>query len=192
VPAEAILATGLFYYDIENIIDSHLEFQQALHDVNPMEYHQDDPCTWKEFGLMPRDHLNQYAGHIPVRSGRCVVFPNVLQHRPSGFQLSDPLFHQVAKGHRKILVFFLINPDTPIVSTQHVPIQQLEIKTRHLQSVFQGIRAIPAVAIHLVAECLTLPHDQAIQNRARLMDIRSHVADASGEYFEETVSLCEH
>jgi hypothetical protein len=49
-----------------------------------------------------------------------------LQVQP--FKLADP----AKPGVRKILVFFLVDPGTPVLSTARVPPQRLDWMVRHL------------------------------------------------------------
>ncbi|KAI7827766.1 hypothetical protein BX661DRAFT_182406 [Kickxella alabastrina] len=56
--------------------------------------------------------LIQEIGRVEAKRGRCVVFPNMYQHRVEGFQLKDPK----RSGCRKIFAFFFIDPTTRIPS----------------------------------------------------------------------------
>src|SRR4029077_12048993 len=66
------------------------------------------------------DARNQVLGPASAPAGRCLAFPNVLQHRVGSFRLADP----TRPGHRKILAFFLVDPSESVVSTSDVPPQQ--------------------------------------------------------------------
>ena len=58
VPAERILATGLYYYDVQNICDSRLRFRLPLADVDDAtDYRQDDPQV----------ALNREMGEVSVK-----------------------------------------------------------------------------------------------------------------------------
>ncbi len=61
-------------------------------------------------------------GSITTSEDQCIVFPNTLLHAVSDFKSQD----DTKNGYRKQLVFFLINPSTPILSTSTVPPQQPE------------------------------------------------------------------
>ncbi|ORY47307.1 hypothetical protein BCR33DRAFT_848677 [Rhizoclosmatium globosum] len=63
-----------------------------------------------------------YKGEIETLQGRCVVFPNHLPHRVKPFALQD----KTRPGYRKILAFFFVDPDTRILSTSDVGIQQAD------------------------------------------------------------------
>lgn len=57
---------------------------------------------------------------MKTTEGRCIAFPNIYQHRIQPFNLED----KSKPGHRKIVAFFLINPDRPVPATTAVPPQQ--------------------------------------------------------------------
>jgi hypothetical protein len=67
------------------------------------------------------DLLNQNLGSIITKSGRAIAFPNLYQHCVAPFSLLD----NSKPGHRKILVFFLVDPAYHILSTALVPPQQV-------------------------------------------------------------------
>lgn len=121
---EKIVATGIYYYDMYNITESKLEFRQAVN--APMYYAQnDDVGARKVFGLGRFEKLSQPAGEVIVQSGRCLAFPNVYQHRvaPFSMDMSGSEKTSDSRGYRKMLVFFLIDPNQEIVSTANVPPQ---------------------------------------------------------------------
>jgi len=59
---------------------------------------------------------------VITKTHRCVVFPNLYQHRVEPFHLENP----TKPGHRKILVFFLVDPTQRILSATDVAPQQRE------------------------------------------------------------------
>lgn len=59
-------------------------------------------------------------GYIITKQERCIAFPNIYQHLVSPFRLADP----TKPGHRKILVFFLVDPNITIPSATTVGPQQ--------------------------------------------------------------------
>jgi hypothetical protein len=65
---------------------------------------------------------NQVVGQTLTREDRLLVFPNVLQHRVSSFNLQDP----TKPGHRKRLALFLVDPNITIPSTANILPQQLD------------------------------------------------------------------
>jgi hypothetical protein len=160
---ERIVSTGIYYWDSENITESRLSFRAALDDP---DYQQNDDNGLREvYGLEDEDALNQVLGSAPTPAGRCLAFPNVLQHRVGSFRLADP----TRPGHRKILAFFLVDPSENIVSTSDVPPQQPWSDTS------------------------TMTLEQARDYREQLMQERKFFVDEHNEQlYEREFSLCEH
>ncbi|QGV81871.1 DUF4246 domain-containing protein [Streptomyces ficellus] len=160
---ERIVSTALYYWDSENITESRLGFRAALDDP---DYEQNDDNGLREvYGLEDEDALNQPLGSASTPAGRCLAFPNVLQHRVDSFRLADPS----RPGHRKILAFFLVDPSERIVSTSDVPPQQPWAPTS------------------------TMTLEQAKDYREQLMRERKFFVDEHNEQlYEREFSLCEH
>lgn len=160
---ERIVSTGIYYWDSENITESRLSFRAALDDP---QYEQSDDDGMREvYGLENEDALNQVLGSASTPAGRCLAFPNILQHRVGSFRLMDP----TRPGHRKILAFFLVDPSEKIVSTSDVPPQQPWSDTS------------------------TMTLEQAKSYREQLMQERKFfVAEHNEQLYEREFSLCEH
>ncbi|KRD06180.1 MULTISPECIES: DUF4246 domain-containing protein [unclassified Streptomyces] len=160
---ERIVSTGIYYWDSHNITESRLSFRAALDDPH---YEQNDDNGLREvFGLEDEDALNQVLGSASTPAGRCLAFPNILQHRVGSFRLTDPTL----PGHRKILAFFLVDPSQRIVSTSDVPPQQPWSDTS------------------------TMTLDEAKDFREQLMQERKFFVDEHNEQiYEREFSLCEH
>ncbi|KAK5673504.1 hypothetical protein QVD99_000945 [Batrachochytrium dendrobatidis] len=115
---ESIVATGLYYYDVENITTPKLDFREA---VSWCHYQGASDMYWKDVCDIDQESpRNQYIGSLELPNGRCVVYPNRYQHKEQSFELADP----TQPGHCKILTFFVVNPACRIVSTAHVAPQQ--------------------------------------------------------------------
>ena len=71
----------------------------------------------------------QGVGNVITKSNRCVAFPNLYQHRVQPFRLEDT----TKPGHRKILVFFLVDPTRRVLSATDVAPQQREWVTEVIQ-----------------------------------------------------------
>ncbi|MCM9076525.1 MULTISPECIES: DUF4246 domain-containing protein [Streptomyces] len=160
---ERIVSTGIYYWDSENITESRLGFRAALDDPN---YEQNDDNGLREvYGLEDEDSLNQVLGSASTPAGRCLAFPNILQHRVDSFRLADT----ARPGYRKILAFFLVDPSERIVSTSDVPPQQPWSDTS------------------------TMTLEQAKTYREQLMQERKFfVAEHNEQLYEREFSLCEH
>jgi hypothetical protein len=160
---ERIVSTGIHYWDSENITESRLGFRTA---VDEPDYEQDDHTGMREvYGLGNEEALNQVLGSAATPAGRCLAFPNILQHRVAPFRLADP----TRPGHRKMLVLFLVDPTATIVSTADVPPQQPW------------------------ADTTTMTREQAEAYREELMRERKFFVDEHNEQlYEREFSLCEH
>lgn len=160
---ERIVSTAIYYWDSENITESRLSFRAALDDPS---YEQNDDNGLRDvYGLEDEDALNQTLGSASTPAGRCLAFPNILQHRVGSFRLADP----TRPGCRKILAFFLVDPAERIVSTSDVPPQQPWSETS------------------------TMTREQAECYREQLMQERKFFVDEHNEQvYEREFSLCEH
>ena len=62
----------------------------------------------------------QDIGGVITKTHRCVAFPNIDQHQVQPFHLEDP----TKPGHRRVLVFFLVDPTQRVPSATDVAPQQ--------------------------------------------------------------------
>nr|KAJ3422301.1 hypothetical protein HK105_000296 [Polyrhizophydium stewartii] len=183
---EAIIATGIYYYSMDNITTSRLSFREAVSDE--IDYEQSDYNYWEDvYGISnettPR---NQSVGSLEAKQGRCIVFPNTFQHQVQPFELADP----TRPGFRKILVFFLVNPAKRIVSTAHMAPQQPDWLELGLHDT-----PLPPELWRNVTRFMrgSMSLDEAKGLRLELMDERTAVQETANEsIFEETFNLCEH
>jgi len=72
-------------------------------------------------------------GDVITKTHRCIAFPNLYQHRVQPFHLEDP----TKPGHRKILVFFLVDPTQQVISATDVAPQQREWVTEAMRDAGQ-------------------------------------------------------
>ncbi|KAJ3324370.1 hypothetical protein HDU93_002825, partial [Gonapodya sp. JEL0774] len=110
----------------------------------------------------------QVSGQMEARVGRCVVFPNFLQHRVEPFRLLDP----TKPGYRRVLAMFLVHPDNHIASTSFVPPQQAaaahDLLRMHLGSKF------PDPVLRSLAEQIQpMSRDEAKRHVVELSNERS-------------------
>ncbi|KAK3899199.1 hypothetical protein C8A05DRAFT_37207 [Staphylotrichum tortipilum] len=124
---EHIVGTALYYLDSENITDSHLDFRamtssyQDDWEIGQDAYHWMESVYGNSLGGGNGICLQNY-GSVNTPQGRLLAFPNVFQHRVSGFKLADP----TKPGHRRFIALWLIDPFTRVISTANVPPQQAE------------------------------------------------------------------
>ncbi|KAJ7693239.1 hypothetical protein B0H17DRAFT_933169, partial [Mycena rosella] len=101
---ESIVASGIYYYDEDNISESTLSFRVS---TAPPAYHyqDDDMCMEILYDIERRGgQCVQDLGSMITKQGRALAWPNLFQHRVSPFRLVDTS----RPGHRKILAFFLV------------------------------------------------------------------------------------
>ncbi|TFK53668.1 hypothetical protein OE88DRAFT_1696699 [Heliocybe sulcata] len=190
---ERIVATGIYYYDSCNISESHLSFRQGFHEEKLKYQQSDDKGYFQVYGLDGNGGpLNQELGSVKTNEGKCLVFPNILQHRVSPFQLED-----LSKpGHRKILAFFLVDPAMTVLSTSVVPPQQLDWYMRETASL-PGMRTLPQELLDIITDELrrdgAITLEQAKEEREKLMQERSNfVTVHNDQMFEHEWNMCEH
>lgn len=166
MPYEHICATCIQYISSEGITNSFLEFRKpVLLDEENLDYPQSGSVfTTHHYGITPGSHhegnMNRYLGCIKAQTGASVIFPNTIQHRVKEFKLQTG--YQSAE--RKILAFFVIDPNHRIISTKDVE-PQYDFFTR----------------------------EKAEYYRERLMFHRKYFYSILNEQiFEREYSLCEH
>ncbi|CRL02270.1 CLUMA_CG015460, isoform A [Clunio marinus] len=173
IDEEKIVATGIYYYEVDNITESKLSFRVSIEE--PIYEQNDDRGVEVIYGLKSDDPLNQVVGHMITKQDRCVVFPNIYQHIVTPFELVD----KTKPGYRKILVFFLVNPYLNVVSTYNVLPQQ------------PGWDDVESDAPKNKRRTFT--KKQAEENREKLMFERKYTRDEyQKDYYEREFSLCEH
>ncbi|KAH9914475.1 uncharacterized protein B0H18DRAFT_1097137 [Fomitopsis serialis] len=178
---EAIVSTFIYYYDAENLTESTLSFRNA---VNEPRYHgQCDYYCMRGLYDMSADQLcAQNVGYVTTKQDRCIAFPNLYQHLVSPFRLADP----TKPGHRKILVFFLVDPNITIPSASTVAPQQ----ERRIRRAAEGSELwwrLPNEWLDPITET------QARKYREELMKERSQTEKAWGrDRFALFFNLCEH
>ncbi|KGU19388.1 hypothetical protein MEY_00359 [Candida albicans 19F] len=187
---EDIIATVLYYYDVENITESRLSFRTGFDDPN---YEQgDDFYTETIFGIKDEKVMVREIGGIEAKEDRVVVFPNMFQHHVDPFELKD----KTKPGHRKILCFFIVDPyNHNVISTDNVPPQQKEWwDDSSLDYLFPGNLKQQILDLKGDESSWPMTLEQAKEARVALMDERS--AKGEGDEFEgaftRSFSLCEH
>lgn len=191
---ESICATALYYYDNENVTASTLSFRTGVDAEDLREnfqYEQGDRSAMVQlydgYVFSAEWGATQELGRAATVEDRLLVFPNVYQHKVSSFELVD----KTKPGHRKILALFLVDPATRIVSTQHVPPQQLGWAS------LPGVDGrLPPEVASMVEEELGCPYslDEAKELRLELMEERTATNDDINEGIAQEVefNFCEH
>ncbi|KAJ7119523.1 hypothetical protein C8R44DRAFT_788312 [Mycena epipterygia] len=194
---ESIAASGIYYYDEENITESKLAFRIPVHEP---EYHGegDNDCTELLYGMDGRDsECVQEIGAMVTKAGRALSWPNLFQHRVSAFKLSDAS----KPGHRKILAIFLVDPTVdPITSATDVPPQQAKWAAEAFEEACAAptsvLGELPRELRDLIKEkfpktVMTLKEAEAY--RLKLMEERTAFAREYTEtVYSTTFNMCEH
>ncbi|KAG0083103.1 hypothetical protein BGZ92_011076 [Podila epicladia] len=185
---ENIVASGIYYYHSDNITESRLNFR--IHVQEP-EYEQDDRSGCRiMFGLEDEQALIQYLDGIVTKEDRCIAFPNIFQHQVQPFELADP----TKPGTRKILVFFLVNPEAPVLSTTNVPPQQ-KAWAPMKDLMLEAARKLPTELMQEIDRLVDWPieMEEALSHRLELMNERKYfVNEQNQNMFERHFYLCEH
>ncbi|KAJ7638379.1 hypothetical protein FB45DRAFT_1023175 [Roridomyces roridus] len=191
---ERIVASGIYYYDEDNITESRLAFRMT---TAPPVYHlQDDElCMELLYGLAGSGRCMQDIGSIPTKQGRALAWPNIYQHRVSPFRLLDP----TKAGHRKIMAIFLVDPSIePMPSATNIPSQQAEWIFDALEDARWNsnslVSRLPPELVQMISEHAcegTVSRQEAEEYRLELMEERT-VYTEHGDDWEYTWNMCEH
>lgn len=183
---EDIVATILYYYDVENITESKLSFNMAFDDP-PYEQNDDFYCKHL-FDLHDEGSLQRGLGSVTINEGKLLIFPNGYQHHVDAFELKD----KTKPGYRKILCYFLVDPHNDVViSSKDVPPQQAGEKWQSLVD-----NSILLQIGELGEEHTPKPLETAKTIRGEFMEDRGKHYIEEDEYTDmpylRKFSLCEH
>lgn len=195
---EGIVCTLIHYYSCRNITESRLSFRQAI--CEPHYEQGDDQGVQHRYALEDESPLNQELGHAVAKEGRSLAFPNLFQHRVEPFSLAD----RSRPGHRKILVYFVLDPLRRVLSSADVPPQQRSwMDPQHgdcggdseVHRLLRAVASVPDDVVGLVLDFLDFPVGRAAAElmRQQLMRERSFFVNEVNEaVYERPFSLCEH
>ncbi|KAJ3025850.1 UNVERIFIED_CONTAM: hypothetical protein HDU68_006576 [Siphonaria sp. JEL0065] len=186
---EAIAATGILYYSMDNITSSRLTFRH-VQERDDFHCDQDDYGGLEHvFGFQNQTTDNvAITGQIEARENLCVVFPNFLHHKVEDFELAD----KTSFGHRKILVFFLVHPDFGVLSSKNVAMQQMDWVARDLYlDVFQ--HRLPLEVVRRIVEFTgsTMTAQEAVKVAHEVMEERKNTPEGGYANIQQ-LNLCEH
>ncbi|SPO07175.1 uncharacterized protein DNG_09869 [Cephalotrichum gorgonifer] len=169
---EMICASAIYYYDQDNISDSHLAFRQAMdEDAIRMIPEQNEHAALEAYlGVEQDGTAIQPLGRALTCEGRVLAFPNCVQHQVQPFSLQD----KGRPGHRKILAMFLVDPGRRILSTSNVPPQRRDWWAEELHRRYALSRLPPELREHAIGMVdFPVSWEKAMEMRERLMDERS-------------------
>ncbi|KFY87391.1 hypothetical protein V500_06984 [Pseudogymnoascus sp. VKM F-4518 (FW-2643)] len=133
---EHVVATAIYYYDIENVTESSISFRQRAR-LDESDYHYDrtprlpsieyEPNVFKLASMLTfsSGHFDgaapvQELGSLSKPQGRLITWSNALQHRVEPFTLVDATM----LGHRRFRMLALVDPHYRVCSTRNVPPQR--------------------------------------------------------------------
>lgn len=127
--------------------------------------------------------LVQDIGDVVTKTHRCVAFPNLYQHQVQPFHLEDP----TRAGHRKILVFFLVDPTQRVPSATDVAPQQREwvADALHGANPSSAFARLPVELLTMISEENegTMTRLEAEKYREALMAERTVFVEANSENY---------
>ncbi|CAI4211668.1 unnamed protein product [Parascedosporium putredinis] len=190
---EGICATAIYYYEQDNITDSHLRFRQGLdaEEIIMLPEQNEYESLERFLGVEQEGSAVQELGEVLTRESRMLVFPNCMQHQVQPFELQDP----TRPGRRKILAMFLIDPNRPVLSTCNVPPQRRDWWADEVRRQ-NALDKLPAELFdHTVGlvDDFPISWEKALEYREKLMEERSNMNDkVTDEIISEAFSFCEH
>ncbi|EGX53209.1 hypothetical protein AOL_s00006g587 [Orbilia oligospora ATCC 24927] len=195
---ERIVATGIYYYDQENITPSSLAFRRALKNIGidgPKREHKDrerDISEMYNTKVKMDSPASQEIGSIPTKENRAIVFPNIFQHRIEPFELVD----NTRNGYRRILAFFLCDPTTEehkIPTTKTIPPQQPDVQEAIINMLCKtGAGKLPLELFQIVTKDLppAISLEEAQKYKEELTEERTKFRENSRAVNGQLVELC--
>ncbi|KAI9179865.1 hypothetical protein H9P43_005197 [Blastocladiella emersonii ATCC 22665] len=191
---ERIVATGLYYYESDNVTPASLSFQSAVR--APPLVPDDHRGAAAVFGLRPREPAAVHRGTVTTHAGRVVCFPNTYVHQLGPVELVDA----TRPGFRKVLAVFLVDPQHPVVSTAMVSPQPAGWLA---DTVVAGMAAdddkepvVPAEVVRMIADRVPgrMTETEARAHRDALMAERTRSVPVGRRVSAvlPSFNLCEH
>ncbi|KAJ1923546.1 hypothetical protein GGI13_000772 [Coemansia sp. RSA 455] len=154
---ERIIATGIFFYDVENIVPRCMKFREGIRSRDFEAEQLDIDSIIKVYGMEQNQVwgpgiASQELGSVGIKDGRCVVFPNTYQYEARWFRLAD----ETKTGHCKMLTFYFVDPSTRIPSTEIVPPQQQDWWVDDLL-LYEPFRSLPQLVVNGIMNKVDFP-----------------------------------
>jgi hypothetical protein len=190
---EHIVATAIYYYDVENTTTASLAFrQEAFLPEMEMGYEQGDHDGLSYvYGTesMQDEPAIQELGSVKTTQGRLLAFPNTLQHCVAPFELVD----KTKPGHRRFLVLWLVDPHYRVCSTANVPPQRHDWWLEMVRG-NANFGKMPQEVVDMVmrnVEDWPMSLERAKELRLELMRERTSGTEKLERGFQQ-YNLCEH
>ncbi|KAF9011092.1 hypothetical protein BDQ17DRAFT_1345457 [Cyathus striatus] len=174
---ERIIACGFCFASVDNMSPS-IEFRMAV--TSPRGFNAGDAgATVRTWGFQDGDSCHQYIGHVPIKAGLNIAFPNIYQHRQTKIALLNPS----EVGHLTLLAFFIVDPEVdPIPSTSSIAPQQKSWIKDILSATLQS--RLPMELIEKILEETEglMDRNEARTYRNELLNIRAGFRQANNNY----------
>ncbi|KAJ7690036.1 hypothetical protein B0H14DRAFT_3532535 [Mycena olivaceomarginata] len=148
---EHIVASGIYYYDEENITEARLSFRVPTQQPEYHAHREDHDCVYTLYGFASQGWCVQELGEMITKEGRTLSWPNQYQHRVSPLQALQSF---QARPPQNTCNLPGRSYDQHIPSATAVPPQQAEWASTALQEAHQdgGSRAacLPQEVVDLV------------------------------------------
>jgi hypothetical protein len=182
---EGICASAIYYYDQDNITDSHLAFRQQIYDEEVLMIPEQSNFASLEayMGINDGEPAVQDLGQVLTREGRLLAFPNCVQHQVQPFELHD----KTKVGYRKILAMFLIDPNRPVLSSANVPPQRRDWWAEEVRK-GQALAGLPTELFEqtvAMVDDFPISWEQALVIREKVMAERSRIDVNVEDRFQE-------
>lgn len=184
-PNEHIVASGIYYYHVDD----------GIEDCNQLAFREKRNATDDRVNAAQSLSFNVNIGAIDTSRGRCVVFKNQLQHKVR--KITNNTNKQIL---RKIVCFFLVDPNRRVHSSLDVPAQQWDrvrpLLSALLKDIFGQVirKELPDDIIGIIVNYARwgFTWQEAENHRLLLMKERKYFKDIDNRLFRREYSFCEH
>lgn len=134
---ENIVSTGIYYKEIKNMDTKNMDTKILFRSPRSLLFEDFDYPQNDHFGIINQYGFQNVYSHmhdntnfseeykpVSIYDKMCMVFPNYLQHKVLPYTKIDIN----KKAMRNTIVFFLVNPNTRILSTRDILISCNDIK----------------------------------------------------------------
>ncbi|KAJ2847315.1 hypothetical protein GGI22_006011 [Coemansia erecta] len=159
IPTDKIVATSIWYYDVENVVVSDIKFRDPIGEHEELSL-INNILEKKVFSYVygVTDDIgkgygySQPSGSTEIKSGRAVCFPNSYQYCKPLVKLADAS----KPGHVKMLLFYFAHPGVRLPSTSIVAPQQQDWWAERAFAV-PPFKNLPGELCHMIRQQVAMP-----------------------------------
>ncbi|KAJ2852960.1 hypothetical protein GGI22_005066 [Coemansia erecta] len=187
IPTDKIVATSIWYYDVENVVVSDIKFRDPVGTYEELDifcsilekkafayaYGHDGDCG-------EGYDYSQPSGSTEIKSGRVVCFPNSYQYCKPLVKLADAS----KPGHVKMLLFYFAHPGVRLPSTSIVAPQQQDWWAERAFAV-PPFKNLPGELCHMIRQQVAMPMSlEKARERYHGPWLHSHRYDGECEIYD--------